>query len=76
MDILGNWEERRGGPLNAFGEIGRRTFVKLAGLSAAALVFGAGPFAQKAWVQTLGAPITTRASLALEDGDPRIQTAS
>ncbi len=48
MSIRGNWEKRRVGPLGSLGAIDRRTFVKLSGLSAAALVLGMGPFARDA----------------------------
>ena len=68
MSIRGNWEKRRVGLLESLGEIDRRTFVKLGGLSAVALVLGAGPFAQKAWVETRVSdyPFT----LGVASGDP------
>ena len=46
--IRGNWEKRQVGPLGSLGAIDRRTFVKLTGLSAVAVVFGMGPFARSA----------------------------
>lgn len=52
MSIQGNWEKRRVGAYERLGEIDRRTFVKLGGASAAALVFGLGPFTEKAMAQT------------------------
>ena len=68
MSIHGNWEKRRVGPLGALGEIDRRTFVKLTGLSVAALVAGAGPFARKAWVQPRFSDYPF--SLGVASGDP------
>ena len=67
LGIRGNWEKRRVGLLS-LGEIDRRTFVKLTGLSAAALVLGAGPFAQKAWVETRFPDYPF--SLGVASGDP------
>ncbi len=52
LGIRGNWDRRRVEAVSRLGEMDRRNFVKLAGASAAALVFGAGPFTQKAWAQT------------------------
>jgi alkaline phosphatase D len=48
--------------------MGRRKFLKLAGASAAALVFGAGPFTEKVWAQ----PTFTAYpfSLGVASGDP------
>ena len=48
LSVEGNWRKRRVEPVSRMGEIDRRTFVKLSGASAAALVFGAGPFTEKA----------------------------
>jgi hypothetical protein len=43
LSVEGNWRKRRVEPVSRMGEIDRRTFVKLSGASAAALVFGAVP---------------------------------
>jgi alkaline phosphatase D len=48
LAIRGNWEKGRGGILERLGEIDRRRFITLSGMSAAALVFGSGPFTEKA----------------------------
>jgi phosphodiesterase/alkaline phosphatase D-like protein len=48
LSVEGNWRKRRVEPVSRMGEIDHRTFVKLSGASAAALVFGAGPFTEKA----------------------------
>ena len=68
MSIRGNWEKRRVGTMESLGEIDRRTFVKVTGLSAAALVLGVGPFAQNAPFQPRfsGYPF----SLGVASGDP------
>jgi hypothetical protein len=47
VSISDDWEKRRVGALEGLGEIERRTFVKLSGLSAAALIFGVGPFTEE-----------------------------
>ena len=47
MSIGGNWERRRVEAVSRMGEIDRRTFVTLGGMSAAALIFGVGPFTEK-----------------------------
>ena len=49
MSISGNWEHRRVEAVSRMGEMDRRTFVKLSGASAAALIFGYGPFTEKTW---------------------------
>ncbi len=49
MAIRGNWDQRRAEAASRMGEIDRRTFVKLTGASAAALVFGYGPFTDEVW---------------------------
>jgi phosphodiesterase/alkaline phosphatase D-like protein len=67
LGIRGNWKKRRVGLL-LLGEIDRRTFVKLTGLSTAALVFGVGPSAQKAWVETRFPDYPF--SLGVASGDP------
>ena len=51
LSVEGNWRKRRVEPVSRMGEIDRRTFVKLSGASAAALVFGAGPFTERAMAQ-------------------------
>jgi PhoD-like phosphatase, N-terminal domain/PhoD-like phosphatase len=43
MSIQGNWEKHRAEAFSRMGEIDRRTFVRLSGASAAALIFGYGP---------------------------------
>jgi len=67
LSIRGNWEKQRVGLLS-FGEIDRRTFMKLTGVSAAALALGAGPFAQKAWVEPRFPDYPF--SLGIASGDP------
>jgi hypothetical protein len=44
MSIRGNWDRRRVDEYGRLGEIDRRSFVKLGGAGAAALVLGLGPF--------------------------------
>lgn len=51
MSVERNWRKRRVEPVSRMGEIDHRTFVKLSGASAAALVFGAGPFTERAMAQ-------------------------
>ena len=68
MSIRGNWEKRRVEATESLGEIDRRTFVKLTGLSAAALVLGVGPFAGKACVQPRFSAYSF--SLGVTSGDP------
>ncbi len=51
MTIQGNWDQRRAEAVSRMGEIDRRTFMKLGGASAAALIFGYGPFTEKVWAQ-------------------------
>ena len=69
MSIGGNWEHRRVERFSRMGEIDRRKFIALSGASAAALVFGAGPFTEK----TLARPRFRRYpfSLGVASGDPR-----
>ena len=68
MGIRGNWERRRVEAVSRLGEMDRRRFVKIAGASAAALVFGAGPFTEKAWAKpTFSA---SPFSLGVASGDP------
>jgi alkaline phosphatase D len=47
LRISSNWD-RRPGAFERLGDIDRRTFVKLSGMGAAALIFGAGPFTERA----------------------------
>src|SRR5215212_8138990 len=47
VSISGNWEKRRIETTNRLGSIDRRTFMKLSGAGAAALIFGAGPFTER-----------------------------
>ena len=51
ISMQGNWDHRRIETVSRLGEMGRGKFLKLAGASAAALVFGAGPFTEKVWAQ-------------------------
>ena len=51
MGIRGNWERRRVDEYGRLGEIDRRTFVRLGGAGAAALVLGLGPFEERAVAQ-------------------------
>jgi len=48
VSIRGNWEHRRVEAVSRMGEMDRRTFVKLGGASAVALIFGYGPFTERA----------------------------
>ena len=68
LAIRGNWEQRRAEALSRMGEIDRRTFVKLSGASAAALIFGYGPFTDKVWARPRFSdyPFT----LGVASGDP------
>src|SRR5215218_11390757 len=52
VSIGGDWQKRRVGNLEGLGGIDRRTFVKLSGMSAAALTFGLGPFTEEAVART------------------------
>ena len=47
MALHGNWEPRRAGTLARLGEIDRGKFIALSGASAAAMIFGAGPFTEE-----------------------------
>jgi alkaline phosphatase D len=68
MSIRGNWEKRRVETVSRLGEIDRRTFVKLSGAGAAALIFGAGPFTKRAWAQIRFSAYPF--SLGVASGDP------
>jgi alkaline phosphatase D len=52
------------------GEIDRRRFVKLTGASAAALVFGYGPFTEKVWAQPSFSGYPFRLGVASGDTEP------
>ena len=68
MSISGNWEKRRVGEIARLGSIDRRTFIKLSGASAAALIFGAGPSTEKAVAQPRFSDYPF--SLGVTSGDP------
>ena len=68
MTIRGNWEQRRAEAVSRMGEIDRRTFVKLGGAGAAALIFGYGPFTEKAWSQPRFSDYPFK--LGVASGDP------
>ncbi|MEJ7840520.1 MAG: alkaline phosphatase D family protein [Rubrobacter sp.] len=68
MTIRGNWEQRRAEAASRMGEIDRRTFVKLGGAGAAALVFGYGPFTEKVWAQPRFSDYPFK--LGVASGDP------
>ena len=68
MSIRGNWDRRRVEAVSRLGEIDRRTFVKLSGMGAAALIFGAGPFTEKTWARPLFSSYPF--SLGVASGDP------
>ncbi len=68
MAIRGNWEQRRVEAVSRMGEIDRRTFVKLSGAGAAALIFGYGPFTQKVWAQPTFSAYPFK--LGVASGDP------
>ncbi len=66
--IRGNWEQRRVEVVSRMGEIDRRTFVKLGGASAAALIFGYGPFTERVWAQPRFSDYPFK--LGVASGDP------
>jgi alkaline phosphatase D len=66
--MQGNWEKRRVEAYSRMGEIDRRTFVRLSGASAAALIFGYGPYTKKVWAQTSFPSYPF--SLGVASGDP------
>ena len=68
MGISGNWEKRRVEPIAYWGEIDRRTFVKLSGASVAALIFGLGPYTEKVVAQPRFSDYPF--SLGVASGDP------
>ncbi len=69
MTITGNWDRGSAGPMERLGSVDRRTFVKVSGLAAAGLIFGAGPSVDRA----VAAPRFRRYPFALgvASGDPR-----
>jgi alkaline phosphatase D len=68
MSMQGNWEKRRVEAFSRMGEIDRRTFVRLSGASAAALIFGYGPYTKMVWAQTSFPSYPF--SLGVASGDP------
>lgn len=68
MSIGGNWDKRRVGELACLDSIDRRTFIKLSGASAAALIFGARPVTEKATAQSRSSDYPI--SLGISTGDP------
>ncbi|CAA9411524.1 MAG: Phosphodiesterase/alkaline phosphatase D [uncultured Rubrobacteraceae bacterium] len=68
MAIRGNWDQRRADAVARMGEIDRRTFVKLTGAGAAALIFGYGPFTEKVWAQPRFSDYPFK--LGVASGDP------
>jgi len=68
VGIGGNWEQRRVEPISRMGEMDRRTFVKLGGASAAALIFGYGPFTESVWARPVFSDYPF--SLGISSGDP------
>jgi alkaline phosphatase D len=68
MSMQGNWEKWRVEAFSRMGEIDRRTFVRLSGASAAALIFGYGPYTKKVWAQTSFPSYPF--SLGVASGDP------
>ena len=68
MAIRGNWEHGRAEAVSRMGEIDRRTFVKLGGASAAALIFGYGPFTERVWAQPRFSDYPFK--LGVASGDP------
>src|SRR5688500_7073131 len=68
MSIRGNWEKRRVESFSRLGEIDRRTFVRLSGAGAAALIFGVGPFTERVLAQVRFSAYPF--SLGVASGDP------
>jgi hypothetical protein len=68
MSIRGNWEKRRVETVSRRGEMDRRTFVKLSGAGAAALIFGTGPYTERASAQVQFSAYPF--SLGVASGDP------
>jgi hypothetical protein len=74
VGVEGNWRRRRVEPVSRMGEIDRRTFVMLSGASAAALVFGAGPFTERALARARFTDYPFK--LGVSSGDLPCRTAS
>ncbi len=70
MSIRGNWEQRRVESVSRMGEMDRRTFVKLGGASAAALIFGYGPSTEKVWARPSFSGYPFRLGVASGDPEP------
>jgi len=68
MSISGNWEHRRVEAVSRMSEMDRRTFVKLSGASAAALILGYGPFTDKVWAAPRFSDYPFK--LGIASGDP------
>ncbi len=71
MTISGNWDRRGGDPVGRLGSLDRRRFLRLSGAGAAALIFGTGPYTQKALAQASRLPYPFK--LGVGSGDPRPQ---
>ena len=69
MSIRGNWDKRRVETFSHLGEIDRRTFLGLSGMSAAAVVFGAAPFTEQAVARPNFSDYPF--SLGVASGDPK-----
>lgn len=74
MSISGNWEHRRVEAVSRMSEMDRRTFVKLSGASAAALILGYGPFTDKVWAAPRFSDYPFK--LGIASGATRCRTAS
>jgi alkaline phosphatase D len=68
LSITGNWRNAPASALDGLGEIGRRKFLAMSGMSAAALVFGAGPYTEKALARPRFSEYPFR--LGVASGDP------
>ncbi len=68
MSINAHWEKRRVGNLEGLEGMDRRTFVKMSGVSAAALIFGLGPFTEAAVARQRFSDYPF--SLGVASGDP------
>jgi alkaline phosphatase D len=70
VTIRGNWEQRRVEAFSRMGEIDRRTFVKLSGTGAAALIFGYGPFTERTWANPRFSGYPFKLGVACGDPSP------
>ena len=70
MSIRGNWDPRRAEAVSRMGVINRRRFVKLTGASAAAMIFGYGPFTEEIWAQPAFSGYPFRLGVASADPEP------